>query len=56
MKSLLIAQLEERLANIENSRTRIGDKLDVLIRTDRFLEREEEIVRDALDAYRSLES
>ena len=55
MKSILIAKLEERLANIENSRERIGNKLDVLIRTDRLLEQEEEIVRDALEAYRSLE-
>jgi hypothetical protein len=55
MRSILIAQLEERLANIENSREEIGDKLDVLIKTDRLLEQEEEIVRDALEAYRSLE-
>jgi hypothetical protein len=55
MKSPIISFLEERLANIENARELIGAQLDELIRRERLLEAEENIVRDALEAYRSLE-
>jgi hypothetical protein len=56
MKSPMFAVLENRLSDIEEIRARLSDKLDLLIKQDRLLEREEEIVRDALESFRSMES